>query len=100
MTSDKSLCESRAQHTRLDLGKSSVTASGSVIAERRESAVIRSTELLDWYVLRRFNDTVPHFFWGLNTWVSWSGDSHENPLIRFPVFADDSQSVAAVLLTC
>src|SRR3984893_7908848 len=100
MTSDKSLCESRAQHTRPDLGKSSVTARGSVIAERRESAVLGTTEGLDWYVLRRFNYTVPHFFRGLNAWVDWSSDSHKNSLIRFPVFANDFQSVKAVRLTC
>src|SRR5260370_18453244 len=69
------------------------------MTERRETGVIGSAELLNWNVLRRFKYTVPHFFRSLNMGVNWSGDSHENPLIRFPVFANDSQCVAAVPLT-
>ena len=55
--------------------------------------------MVDRYVLRRFQYSVAHFFGSLNTRVGWSRDSDENALIRFPVFADDSQSVAAVPLT-
>ncbi len=55
--------------------------------------------MLDRYVLRRFQYTVAHFFRGLNVGVDWSSDSHKNPLIRFPVFANNFQSVAAVPLT-
>src|SRR5260370_41722366 len=69
------------------------------MAERRESAVVGSTETLDWNVLRRFKYTVPHFFRSLNMGVNGSCNSHENPLIRFPEFANDSQCVAAVPLT-
>src|SRR5882762_8908120 len=98
-TSDTVLREFRAQDTRPDLGKGGITARGSIIAERRESAVVGSTEMLDRYVLRRLEYTVPHFFRSLNIGVSWSSDSHENSLIRFPVFAYGLQSVAAVPLT-
>src|SRR5260370_5020056 len=69
------------------------------MTERRETGVIGSAELLNWNVLRRFKYTVPHFLRSLDMGLNRSGDSHENPLIRFPVFANDSQCVAAVPLT-
>src|SRR5260370_31703684 len=69
------------------------------MTERRETGVIGSAELLNGNVLRRFKHTVPHFFRSLNMGVNWGGDSHEKPLIRFPVFANDSQCVASVPLT-
>src|ERR1700736_5007739 len=90
-TSDKCLRKFRAQHAGPDLGKRCVTAGRSVIAERRESAVVGSTKLLNRYVLRRFQYTVPHFFRGLNMGVDRSSDSHKNPLIGFSVFLNDLQ---------
>src|SRR5258708_9126541 len=69
------------------------------MGERRETGVVGSNELLDRYVLRRFKYTVPNFLRGLNVGVNWSSDSDENPLIRFPVFANDFQRMPAVPLT-
>src|ERR1700687_1337971 len=97
-SSDKLFRELRAQHTRSNLGEGGVAARRGVVKERRESAVVGSTEVLDWDVLRRFKHTVAHFFGGLDVGVDRSGDSHENPLIRFAVFANDFQSMATVRL--
>src|SRR5258706_9598971 len=99
VTSDTLLREFRAQDTRLDLGESSVTARGSVITERRETAVVGSAQLLHRYLLRGFKYTVSHFFRGLNMGVDRSSDSHKNPPIRFPIFSNDFQRVPAVPLT-
>src|SRR5712672_2412664 len=88
----------RAQHARSDLGKGSFAARGSVIAEWRESAVVRSTEVFQGNVLSGFEYHVAHFFRSLNTRIGWSSNSHENALVRFSVFLDDFQSVPAVAL--
>src|SRR6266403_1210193 len=97
-SSDQFLGEFRAQHTRPDLGKSSLAARGSVIAKRRESAVVSRTKVLNRYVLSGFEYHVPHFFRSFNAGIGWSSNPHENALVRFPVFVNDFQSVSAVAL--
>src|SRR5207253_7235528 len=89
----------RAQDTRPDLGESSVTARGSVVAKRREPAVVGGAKVLDRYVVAGFEYPVAHFFRGLDAWVGGSSDSDEHPVIRFSIFADDFQDVAAVPFT-
>src|SRR6267154_2337352 len=97
-TSDQFLGEFRAQHARANLGKRSLAARGSVIAKRRESAVVSRSKVLNRYVVSGFEYHVPHFFRGFNAGVGWSSNAHENALVRFPVFVNDFQSVAAVPL--
>src|SRR6202011_2272323 len=99
VASDAFLRKRRAQDTRPDLGESSVTARGGVVTERREPAVVGGAQVLDRYVVGRFEYPVAHFFRGLDAWVDGSNDSDENPLLRFSVFADDFQGVASVPLT-
>src|SRR3989442_241798 len=66
VSSDKCRRQLRAEHTRPDLCKGSITARRSIITEGRESAVVGRAELIDRYVLGRFDYTVPHFLWGLD----------------------------------
>src|SRR3984893_2478317 len=99
VSSDECRRQLRAEHTRADLGKGSVTARGCVITERRESAVVGGAELLDRYVLGRFEYTVPYVLWGLDARSDRRDYSDEDPLIRLQVFAYDFQDVLAVPLT-
>src|SRR5256885_10888517 len=85
----------RAQDTRPDLGESSVTARGSVVAKRREPAVVGGAKVLDRYVVAGFEYPAAHFFRGLDAWGGGGSDSEEHPGIPVSIISDDFQDAGA-----
>ena len=69
----------------------------SVVAERREAAVVGRAELLDRDVFGRFEDSVSDLFRCLDARVDRGYDADEDPLIRLHVLPDDLQDAPAVL---
>src|SRR5262249_12474679 len=98
LNSHKLLSKFCTQHPRPNLREGGIAAGGGVIAERRETAIVGSPELLDRNVLRRFHNTVADFLWSFDPQAHGSDDAHKNPLIRFEVFAYDPQNSRTVLL--
>ena len=89
--------ERSAEHPRPDLCKRRFAAGRSVVAEWREAAVVRGTQLLDRNVFGRFEDPVANFFRRLNARVDRRDDADENPLVGLHVIPDDLQHADTIL---
>src|SRR4029077_9582932 len=62
-------CPSRAFDPRPNLGKRRLPVRGRVIGERRETAIVGCTELLEGNEAGRFEHPVVNFFRRLDSWI-------------------------------
>src|ERR1700722_1747950 len=83
-------------HPRPNLSERLFSRSRSVVAEGRETAVIRGSKLFYWNISRCLENSVANFFGILDPRIDRGDNSNEYPLLRFEVFSDHLQHSGAI----
>jgi len=88
----------RALDSCADLAECSLTGCRNVIGKRRETTIVRRSELRDGQNRSRLKNAIPHLRCGFNPWINWINYPDKNGVVWFQQLADNPQHTALIRL--